>query len=152
MRKRRHGYRQGIYKPINRDKYKGIKNPMYRSSWELKFFSWCDNNPNVLEWTSENTIIPYISPFDSKVHRYYVDNAVVIREGGEISKYLVEIKPEKQTKPPVVKKESGALPPLILEISAPKAGWPAVIRPLQTCMLPTPCALVSVFKPLRTNN
>lgn len=103
MRKKRHGYRQGMYKPNNRDKYKGIKNPMYRSSWELKFFSWCDNNPNVLEWTSETTIIPYISPFDSKVHRYYVDNTVVIREGDEISKYLIEIKPEKQTKPPIVK-------------------------------------------------
>ena len=103
MRKRR-GFRQGVYNPINKHKYKALGKPQYRSSWELKFFQWCDNNDNVLEWTSESVIIPYISPFDKKGHRYYVDNSVVIKEDNKIQKYLVEIKPKKQTIPPVFSK------------------------------------------------
>ena len=35
-------YRQGIYKPVNSEKYRGKGNPRYLSSWELKFFKWCE--------------------------------------------------------------------------------------------------------------
>lgn len=95
-------YRQGVYKPVNRHKYKGSKNPKYLSSWELKFFRWCDRNPHVEQWTSENVYIPYISPVDGKLHKYIVDNTVFIREGKDkLVKYLIEIKPYKQTIPPV---------------------------------------------------
>ena len=97
-------YKQGVYKPVNREKYLGAKCPQYRSSWELKFFQWCDKNINILEWTSESVIVPYRSPVDNRIHRYYVDSAIVLREGDTLVKYLVEIKPEKQTKPPVVTK------------------------------------------------
>lgn len=97
-------FRQGIYKPINRSKYRGVKDPVYRSGWELKFFKFCDINPNVLEWTSETIIIPYISPIDNKPHRYFVDNMVVIKEGDVKKKYLIEIKPSKQTVPPTESK------------------------------------------------
>ena len=80
MRKKKYSqYKQGIYKPS--DKYVGSNKPIYRSSWELKFFRWCDSNPNVLEWTSESICIPYTSPLDGRVHRYFVDNTVVIKEG-----------------------------------------------------------------------
>ena len=34
---------------------------------------YCDNNPNILEWGSEEIIIPYKSPLDKKVHRYFPD-------------------------------------------------------------------------------
>ena len=105
MRRRKYTpYKQGSYKPVNRQKYAGCRNPEYRSSWELKFFQWCDKNENVLEWSSESVIVPYVSPVDGKVHRYFVDGTVVLREGDKIDKYLVEIKPEKQTKPPVESK------------------------------------------------
>lgn len=93
-------YRQGIYKPVNSLKYKGSKYPRYLSSWELKFFKWCDRNPYVEKWSSESVYIPYISPVDGKLHRYIVDNVVHIREKDRITKYLVEIKPYKQTQPP----------------------------------------------------
>lgn len=36
------------------------------------------------------------------MHRYFVDNVVHIREGESIKKYLIEIKPYKQTRPPTV--------------------------------------------------
>ena len=65
---------KGRYKVSNPKKYKGdLKEVIYRSSWELKFMRWCDYNKNVLEWGSETTIIPYKSPVDSKIHRYFVD-------------------------------------------------------------------------------
>lgn len=93
-------YRQGSFRPKNKDKYVGNGTPRYLSSWELKFFRWCDLNPNVIEWSSESVIIPYISPVDKRPHRYMVDNMVKIKEGDKITKYLIEIKPKKQTQKP----------------------------------------------------
>ena len=102
MRKKFKKYKQGIFKPTNQDKFIGSV-ATYRSGLELKFMRFCDNNSNVLKWGSENVIIPYVYPLDGKVHRYYVDNFVVIKEGNVIKKYLVEIKPSRQTKPPTTK-------------------------------------------------
>lgn len=93
-------FRQGIYKPVNPYKYEGATFPRYLSSWELKFFKWCDRNPHVIKWSSENVCIPYISPVDGKMHRYFVDNVVHVKDGDKIVKYLIEIKPHKQTQPP----------------------------------------------------
>jgi len=99
MRKK---WRQGIFVPKNQDKFIGTK-ATYRSGLELKFFRFCDNSSNVLEWGSENIIVPYKSPLDNKYHKYYVDNLVIIKENDQIKKYLVEIKPYKQTKKPQTK-------------------------------------------------
>lgn len=98
-------FRQGTYKPKNPQKYIGKEQPVYRSGWELKFFTWCDNNNNVVEWASEAVIIPYVSPLDGKVHRYYTDGVVAIREGNKIVKYIIEIKPSTQVVPPVAGKK-----------------------------------------------
>tara|TARA_R110000787_G_scaffold150097_1_gene264003 strand:- start:1890 stop:2327 length:438 start_codon:yes stop_codon:yes gene_type:complete len=95
-------WRQGIFVPKNIDKFIGSK-AIYRSGLELKFFRFCDHNPNVLKWGSENIVIPYKSPLDNRMHRYYVDNYIELKEGNKTIKYLVEIKPSKQTKPPTVK-------------------------------------------------
>jgi hypothetical protein len=96
-------YRQGIFKPKNTNKFIGGNSAVYRSGLELKFMRFCDNNPNIIKWGSENIIVPYISPVDNKVHRYYVDNFVVIKEGSIVRKYLIEIKPFKQLSPPTTK-------------------------------------------------
>ena len=62
---------------------------------------WCDKNENVLEWGSEEIIIPYISPVDGRVHRYFPDFYVRARtRGGRIAKLIIEVKPSKQTAPP----------------------------------------------------
>ena len=94
-------FKQGIFKPKNTSKYIGKGDPVYRSGWELKFFRWADDNPNVVEWASEAVIIPYMSPLDNKVHRYYTDGIIAINEGTSIKKYIIEIKPSMQTKLPI---------------------------------------------------
>lgn len=95
-------FKQGVYRPINVQKFIG-EHAIYRSGLELKFMKFCDTNSNVLKWGSENIIVPYISPVDNKLHRYYVDNFVAIKEGNTVKKYLVEIKPSRQTAPPKIK-------------------------------------------------
>ena len=95
-------YRQGIFTPTNPNKCIGNKKPVYRSGWELKFFRWADLNENILVWGSENIIIPYVSPVDRRVHRYFVDNFIVFKDKhGNKKKFIIEIKPKKQTIKPV---------------------------------------------------
>lgn len=94
-------FRQGLFKPKNSQKYIGKSLPVYRSGWELKFFRWCDENSNVLEWASEAVIIPYINPIDGRAHRYFTDGIIAIKEGDKIKKYIIEIKPSSQTVKPV---------------------------------------------------
>jgi len=94
-------YVQGIFKPTHLEKYKGHDLPRYLSSWELKLFRWCDNNPNVVEWGSETVVIPYENPLDKKIHRYIVDAVIKLKTPTGIKKYLVEVKPSKQINKPV---------------------------------------------------
>lgn len=95
-------YYQGKYTPKNTAKYVGDPtNIIYRSSWELKFMVWCDTNPSIIKWSSETTVIPYICPTDNRPHRYFVDFKIQVREAsGRTKTYLVEIKPDIQTRPP----------------------------------------------------
>lgn len=95
-------YHQGKYRPKNPKKYLGdITEVVYRSSWELKFFIWCDKTDSVLGWASEELAIPYISPVDRKIHRYFPDVKIIVKDKNDIlTTHLIEIKPKSQTKPP----------------------------------------------------
>lgn len=94
-------YFQGLYTPINKDKYKGSTNPSYRSSLEKNFFLYFDKNPNVVAWASESIVVPYYNDVDKKVHKYYIDLIAAIKDpSGEVQKYLIELKPYAQTQPP----------------------------------------------------
>lgn len=95
-------YQKGVYKLKNPNKYMGdAKNIVYRSSWELKFLNWCDRNENILKFSSEETVIPYVCPTDGKLHRYFVDARIIVKtKTNEVKTYLIEIKPSKQTVPP----------------------------------------------------
>ena len=92
---------KGKYQPSHPRKYKGDPtNITFRSLWERKFMNWCDQNANVLEWSSEEIIIPYRGP-DGKPHRYFPDFYMKQRQlDGKIKKYLIEVKPLKQCSPP----------------------------------------------------
>ena len=99
-------YPKEIYKgkfiPRNTSKYLGDPSSItYRSSYELKFMNWCDLNSSVIGWNSEEIAIPYRSPIDNKVHRYFVDFYMEIKDAnGGKKRYLVEVKPGRFTKPP----------------------------------------------------
>lgn len=101
-------WHQGEFKPKFPDKCLNIKMGkmpiIYRSSWEKRFFNYCDSNNNVLKWGSEIFSISYIYDMDKKKHTYYPDvYCEAIDKTGKVVKYLIEIKPENQVcspKPP----------------------------------------------------
>jgi len=96
----------GKFQPSYPRKYKGDPtNIIYRSLWERKFMVYCDLNENILEWGSEEIALPYKSPIDNRIHRYFPDFYIKVKESsGQIKKYIIEIKPKKQTIEPKVKK------------------------------------------------
>ncbi|AVO22866.1 head completion protein [Erwinia phage vB_EamM-Bue1] len=96
-------YLQGRYRPLNPKKYRGdINKIVFRSSLELVAFKFCDMNPAIIWWSSEETIVRYVSPVDNRVHRYFVDLQVWTKnkDTGEQQVTLIEIKPRDQIKEP----------------------------------------------------
>lgn len=90
------------YIPSYPKKYQGDPNNIIcRSSWERKFCRWCDLNENIIAWGSEEIHIKYYDPVKKKVRNYFPDFIIKVKESsGEIKKYVIEIKPKKQTQPP----------------------------------------------------
>jgi hypothetical protein len=100
--KKNRNFLQGVFKPTHPEKYKGSLPIIYRSSLELKVMRWLDNNANVTLWGSESVVIPYQSPIDKRLHRYFVDLVANLKDkDGNIKKLLIEIKPFKQTIQPI---------------------------------------------------
>ena len=97
---------KGKYQPSHPKKYRGdSSNIIYRSLWERKFMVYCDMNENILEWGSEEIVVPYRSPIDNRYHRYFPDFIIKVREqNGDIKTYVIEVKPKRQTMEPKVPK------------------------------------------------
>ena len=116
---------KGKYQPRFPSKYKG--NPtkiIYRSLWERKFMQYCDFSNNILEWASEEISIPYRSPIDRRIHKYFPDFYIKVQESnGKIKKYLIEIKPKRQTQPPVKKSSKKAYIYEAHEYAKNQAKW-----------------------------
>jgi hypothetical protein len=95
---------KGFIKPLNPSKYKGDPTKIvYRSRWECVYMSRLDKDPSVIEWSSEEVVIPYRSPIDNRMHRYFVDFYVKKKlANGKTASALIEIKPKKETRPPEV--------------------------------------------------
>ena len=93
---------KGKYYPSYPKKYKGDPtNIIYRSLWERKFMVYCDKNERILEWGSEEIALPYRSPVDNKIHRYFPDFYIKVRtKNGSLKKYIIEVKPKNQCTPP----------------------------------------------------
>ena len=93
----------GRYIVKNKTKYKGdFNNVIYRSLWERAVFGWCDNNPKIKYWSSEEVVIPYYYEVDKKYHKYFVDVKIMYED----KTLLVEIKPERETVPPTGEKRT----------------------------------------------
>ena len=68
---------------------------------------YCDRTDAILEWGSEEIIIPYKSPLDGRVHRYFPDFYVKVKQNdGTVKKMIIEVNPKKQCNPPVGKKKT----------------------------------------------
>jgi hypothetical protein len=95
---------KGKFSPKNPNKYRGDPTGIvYRSLWERKVMVYLDENINVLEWRSEEIAIPYLSPVDNRVHRYFPDFIVKVKNpDGSTKTMMLEVKPKAQTKEPKI--------------------------------------------------
>ena len=98
---------KGKFRPKNPNKYKGnATNIIYRSLLERRFMVYLDNTPSVLKWSSEEIVIPYVSPLDNRVHRYFPDFYMKYKtKDAMIVEDLIEIKPSRHCKPPDPKRK-----------------------------------------------
>ena len=93
---------QGEFKPKNVQKYVGGFPIIFRSSWERKFMGWLDMNISVTHWSSESIIVPYYNVVKKRICRYFPDFYMrVVEKGGQVKEYLIEVKPDKETRKPV---------------------------------------------------
>lgn len=108
----------GKFTPKNPSKYLGDPNNIvFRSLLERSFMQYLDSNKNILQWGSEELVIDYINPLDMSKHRYFPDMIVIAKNHKEeIKKFLIEIKPECQTKEPI-KKENSKSKKYLLEVT-----------------------------------
>lgn len=99
---------KGRFLPKNPSKYKGdVNNIIWRSTWEQRVMQWLDLSENVIWWSSEELAIRYYNPIDNKIHRYFPDFIVRVRKKDKQEKtYVIEVKPEHQTKEPVKKRKT----------------------------------------------
>lgn len=117
---------QGRFTPKNPEKYKGNPREIYyRSSWELQLMIILDSEKNVIQWNSEETIVPYISPVDNRPHRYFVDFWVKKRNrDGEVEEVLIEVKPKKfLTKPAERKRKTKQYIQEVQAFAVNQAKW-----------------------------
>jgi hypothetical protein len=118
---------KGRFTPKNPKKYAGdSSNIIYRSLWELKVMKYLDENSNVIYWASEELVIPYVSPVDNRVHRYFPDFIIKVlnKEGKEMT-MVIEVKPEKQTRPPTQKRKTKQFLQEAITYAINEAKWKA---------------------------
>lgn len=89
---------KSVFNPKNPKKYAGDPTKIVcRSLWERNVCKFCDDHPEVLKWSSEELIIPYLSPIDGKMHNYFPDFLIQFKNSAGIQTWMVEVKPKKQT-------------------------------------------------------
>lgn len=120
-------FHQGLFKPKNPSKYVGnVANIVYRSSWEKQFMSFADSNPQIVKWCSEELVIQYLSPVDKNIHRYFPDFLMLVRtDSGQLKRYVVEIKPNKERFPPTGTRKTKQLLEATKTYAVNQAKWAA---------------------------
>ena len=122
---------KGRYVPNKPKKYRGdYNNIVYRSSWERRFMLYCDRSDAIIEWGSEEIIIPYRSPLDGRMHRYFPDFYIKVKQAdGSIKKMLIEVKPKAQCgPPPIPKRKTKRFLNEVRTWGVNKAKWDAAIE------------------------
>ncbi len=125
----------GKFSPKNPNKYLGDPtNIWYRSLWERRVMVHLDDNSNVVEWSSEEIIIPYLSPIDNRWHRYFPDFFVRVRNRiGMLEGIVIEVKPHSQSIPPKVgKKITKRVITEVMTYGVNEAKWKAAVEYCKT--------------------
>jgi len=94
-----------LFIPKNIEKYRGNVPIVMRSKYERMFAEWCDNNPNITSWSSENLSISYYHPIKRKIVNYWPDFIIMVNN----KTFIIELKPERQTKAPKYSKRKSLL-------------------------------------------
>lgn len=90
----------GRFIPKNPRKYLGDPTGVFwRSLWERRVMEYLDSNDSIIEWSSEEIVIPYLSPIDNRYHRYFPDFFVKT----EVGTFILEVKPHSQSIMPQTK-------------------------------------------------
>lgn len=105
---------------VNKEKYLGSGQIIFRSIWERNTFKWLDENPKILKWSSEEIAIPYICETDNRPHHYFPDLYVELENGVNL---LVEIKPYEQTTPPKPRKKTKKFISEVMTYAKNKSKW-----------------------------
>lgn len=102
-------HKKGKFKPTNPKKYKGdVANIIYRSGWECRLMDYFDKHPEIVMWVSEEIAIPYMSPIDNRIHRYFPDFLIQKQDHtGRLKTILIEVKPHEQTLKPSINTKGG---------------------------------------------
>jgi hypothetical protein len=117
---------RGRYTPMNPAKYAGdVNNIIWRSLWERRFMRFCDSTPGVVKWSSEELVIPYVSPLDGRFHRYFPDFLIEVAGATGNRIYLIEVKPKKQSQAPTQKKKTRKFLAEAATYAVNKAKWEA---------------------------
>jgi len=109
-------------------KYRGDPtNIVYRSGWEKQVMKNLDENSSIVAWSSEEIVIPYRSPVDGRLHRYFVDFYVeAMLPDGSIKTMLLEVKPKAQTlEPKVPKRRTKRFISEVMTYGVNQAKWKA---------------------------
>lgn len=90
---------KGMFTPKHPEKYLGDPRKIrFLSSWEAVFMRFCDTNPNILKWGSEEFRVKYFHPIKQKVCEYIPDFIIKYKNSrGEVLTEVIEIKPAKQS-------------------------------------------------------
>lgn len=120
-------YHQGKYTPENPKKYAGNVNEIvYRSGWELQLMIELDRNPSVVMWNSEGLAIPYLSPVDGRMHRYFPDMLIKVRDKEGANKtFMIEVKPHAQTQLRSPKRQTKKFLGEVATFAVNQAKWKA---------------------------
>ena len=117
-------FAQGQYVVRNKQKYVGLGNPKFRSSWEFAFMNFCDNNEHILQWASESIQIPYRNPITGRQTIYVPDFFITYRgRDNTVRAELIEIKPKKQS---VIESKASARDRAVVAINYAK--WDAASK------------------------
>jgi len=95
-------YKQGIFKPLHPEKYAGdVSRLIFRSGLEKRYMMYFDQTPAITFWASEEIIVPYFSKIDGKMHKYFPDFIIRVKDVDNVERtFMVELKPFAQTQKP----------------------------------------------------